>query len=374
MTALSEDYGADLPDYIPTCWERFQDFVHNHSDSLALVAVHQPANLYGMPNIDLDHDAYRQKPYLRWTFGGLGAAVDKMAYALTALGVRKGMTLFTVLPNGAEYLISLFAANKLGCAFTPFSSRNFVNIEEVTYMIKVAEMNAISDKSIYIIQDASISKQIESIPGSQQAVKIIVNGSIPNTDWIKLTDIFQRPSSSNMDRSSSDEPKHVPNDECIFFTSGTTSLPKGCRWVHPQVASLILVKSELPGNKHGDKWCAVVPNNHFFGYICCLFALCQGTCIVYPGPNLDPQIMYSVLQQEKCNYVALVPPMVLALCAIKAATGQSLSHLKGVILAGSVIAPDILFRCVEELGAKEIENGYGEFICYKFAFCVKINA
>src|ERR1700760_4711273 len=136
MTVLSEDYSANLPDYIPTCWERFQYFVHNHSESLAVVAIHQPANLYGVPNIDLDHDNYQQKPYLRWTYGGLGAAVDVMANALSALGVQKGMTLFTVVPNGAEYLLCLFVANKLGCAFTPLSSRNFVNVEEITHLIK----------------------------------------------------------------------------------------------------------------------------------------------------------------------------------------------------------------------------------------------
>jgi acyl-CoA synthetase (AMP-forming)/AMP-acid ligase II len=68
--------------------------------------------------------------------------------------------------------------------------------------------------------------------------------------------------------------------------------------------------------------------------------------------------MFSALKHEKCNYVSLVPTMVVALSTVKKATGQNLPYLKSIMLAGTAVSPLVIHQCTE-LGAKEVENTYG---------------
>jgi acyl-CoA synthetase (AMP-forming)/AMP-acid ligase II len=148
--AISEEYGGPVPEILPTCWERFHSLVENYPEDLALVSMHHASKLYSIPNLDYDDEAYNEQPYLRWNYHGLGTAVDEFAAGLLAFGVRKGMPLITFLANGAEHMIAAFAANKIGCPFTPISPKNFVNMEETVHMVEVCKINGTADRVVYI--------------------------------------------------------------------------------------------------------------------------------------------------------------------------------------------------------------------------------
>lgn len=367
-SVLSEDSGDPIPDIIPTIYSRYRKNVDENSDHLALIAVHQPAGLYGIANIALEDDVYKSKPYLRWNYEGFGLAVDTLARGLISYGARKGMALVTFVPNAAEPLMAALAASKNGYPFSPISPRNLSNIEETIHMINVIKSNAKSDRAILIVQDESMIPKINSLPGAQQDIKILIHGSVPSDDWVKFEDIMRHQLSplsngvngvNGVNGHTEPEPEHIPNDEVVFFTSGTTSLPKGCPSSHPKWASAIMAKAYLPTYRLGDKWAGVMPNNHSYAYACTMMALGEGTCIVFPGPIFDPQTMFTVLEREQCSYVSLVPTMVHALCSIQAATGATLPNLKGISLGGAVLSPSLLHRCKEELGAETVENAYG---------------
>lgn len=89
-----------------------------------------------------------------------------------------------------------------------------------------------------------------------------------------------------------------------------------------------------------------------------MFTICGGTTVVYPGPAFEPQSMFAALKRERINYVSLVPTMVMALMAVKNATGEELPHLKSIMLGGAVLTPQVLQQCID-LGAEEVDNAYG---------------
>jgi acyl-CoA synthetase (AMP-forming)/AMP-acid ligase II len=223
---LSEAYGDPVPDNLPTFWERFRYLVENYPEELALVAIHQPAGLYNISNVDFEDEGYKQRPYLRWSYNGLATAIDQFAAGLQILGARKGMPLITFVPNGAERMVAVFAANKLGCPYTAISTRNLVNMEETAHMIKICKLNATADQIVLIAQDPSLVEQIDTLPFAEDAIKVLVEGLAKAKGWVEFKDVL-RGSKRHNDEVFSNGICHVTNDESVFFTSGTTSLPKG---------------------------------------------------------------------------------------------------------------------------------------------------
>lgn len=110
MSELSEEYGGPLGDK-PTLWGAFMHHVTQTPDALALVCTHQPLGLFGVPNLDADHDTYRQQPYLRWSYRNVYDAIRRLTAAWHARGIQKGSTLVTFAPNGAEYVLAAYVSH-----------------------------------------------------------------------------------------------------------------------------------------------------------------------------------------------------------------------------------------------------------------------
>lgn len=224
---LSEEYGPKLPEILPTCWQKYKEMVERYPEDLAIVSMHQPAGIYGIDNFDLDDDAYREKPYLRWTYRAFDTAVSRMSTGLHELGAKQGMPMVTFVTNGAERMVACLAANQLGLPFTAVSTRNLINMEETAHMIKLCCTNGTTDGLILVAQDPKLVEQINTLPKADRAIKILVSGEAPG--WTRLETIMEGSSKrdSLVNRPASSNGRWEPNDETLFFTSGTTSLPKG---------------------------------------------------------------------------------------------------------------------------------------------------
>jgi acyl-CoA synthetase (AMP-forming)/AMP-acid ligase II len=222
---LSEDHGPPLPEDLPTFWSRFSDHVRHYPDDLAIVALHQKANHYGIPSIPLDNAQSAESPYLRWSYKALGIAVDQFAAGLQAGGAEKGMPLIAFVMNGAEFLIAFFAANKLGCPFAAINIRNLVNMEESRYMVKRCLQNASIAKPIFVAQDSSLVAKIETLTSAPVTLRVLLDGTKSNEQWKAFEEVME---AGREEHCAYAIPQgHIPNDEAVFFTSGTTSLPKG---------------------------------------------------------------------------------------------------------------------------------------------------
>lgn len=118
-------------------------------------------------------------------------------------------------------------------------------------------------------------------------------------------------------------------------------------------------KKTLRGTSHGDKWAFVMPNSYGYYNAASIIAICSGTTIVYPREAFKPQLIFSALLREKCTHVSDVPTMVVALCAVKKATGCELPHLKSILIGGAIASLLVLKQSIKELGADAVENTYG---------------
>ncbi|ETS75223.1 hypothetical protein PFICI_13707 [Pestalotiopsis fici W106-1] len=374
MSNLSEAYGGPLPKNFRTLREMFLESVSQYPGQLALAAVHQPADLYQIESIPLDDDEYRQKPYLRWSYIAMDTAIQRCMAGLRAHGLKPGMPLFTFNANGAEHLITHYAASEIGAVFVPINPRNLANREEVLHMIKTARSVVPGKRSAVVTSSPDLIKPLEELGVFQDSLKIVVAAPENSQGWTPFEEIMKAPPTNGakangvetngfvMVEVNGDADKDKLQDSYVMFTSGTTSMPKGCFRKWPE--SVMNIESWRSRAKDvkiapGDGVCGVMPNNHAMGHLWPPLTYLLGGAMIYPGPTFQPDVMLKTLHREKIAQTVLVPTMMFALIGLKSNTSYKLDHLKSVMFGGSVLSPDIFKSCMEELGARGVENGYG---------------
>lgn len=362
VIGLSEEFGRPLPDFErPPCfWGDFQSFVGSTPDALAIGCVHQSPGLFGIPNLPLDDDAFRERPYLRWSFRSLSRGVDRLVRALRPLGVSSGTPLVTFCNNTAEYVLVCYAAIKLGCVLVPISPRNLTNEEEVRHMVKTGLSVCSGAKPFVVAGDEHLAFQIDELAMFPQPPHRIVFGVSRYADWTPFQSLMDE--TVQGDDGGAMTPSIPAQAGIVLFTSGTTSLPKGMYRVFANWALAVAGRSLLEGRMHpGDRSCCNLPNNHAMGFVTLTNSLSLGVGVVFPGAAFNPDVMLETLYRERITHVLMVPTMLHALTAVKAAKypNRPLSDLRNVTFGGSALTPTPLSLVTRELGAGGAENVFG---------------
>ena len=147
------------------------------------------------------------------TYGELNSRVNRLANALSKLGIRKGDKIAFMGNNSHQFVEFYFAVAKGGFVSIPVNAR--FSAEEATYLIKNSEASTL----IYADDVAGVVKKIrESVPeitrcvstGKSEAGAMSYEGLLENA---------------------SDQEPHAnvsPDDmTMIMYTSGATGAPKG---------------------------------------------------------------------------------------------------------------------------------------------------
>ena len=367
MAILSEEFGAPLPERDPPCmWKDLLSQLSSRPDALAVACVHQPPDMFGIPTLPLDDDDFRAKPYLRWSFRSLCLGIEQLVKALRPLGVKQSTPIVTFVQNSIEFVLITYAAIKLGCVMIPISPRNLTNEEEVRHMIKTGISVCNGQRPIVLAGDEHLAFQVDELGQLPDAVKIIL-GAHRYSDWTTFQSLMDE-SAQNVDADGALTPSTPEKGGTVLFTSGTTSLPKGIYRLNSGWASAYIGRGMLEGHiEAGDRLVCSLPNNHAMGFICMTNSLGVGASTIFPGSAFDPELMLETLYREKVSHATMVPTMIHALVAVKAAKfpDKPLSDLRNVTFGGASLSPETLSLVTQELGGGGAENIYG---CTEGAF------
>ncbi|PYH43054.1 acetyl-CoA synthetase-like protein [Aspergillus saccharolyticus JOP 1030-1] len=345
----------------PSLDGQFQEIVQTHPDTLALVCSHQPPDLYSAnANQPTKTRANTNSPQcLRWTYRDLSARVDCFATALQARGIGKGSLMMLFTANSAEYIIATWAAYRIGCVHVPLSPRCLGHKREAVHMVSTA-VEAVDPQGVVVIAGEGLRERVGEVIGEwrgEEWVLIAVGGGA--NDWAGFDEVM-RSTSDSMNTRDKDENQTV--ESSIFFTSGTTSLPKGCfvqASAFPSTAASTWRASLRHPMRPGDCVAVVLPNNHAFGYMVLMAAFLNGATVVFPSEGFQPEKLVETITRERCTFTALVPTMLHALSGVAIAPAQRLSSLKRIVLAGAPPTEEVLRICLGHLGAQAVENYYG---------------
>ena len=143
----------------------------------------------------------------------------------------------------------------------------------------------------------------------------------------------------------------------LFFTSGTSSLPKGC----PHTSRNLWHATKPVFSTNKFSYLLVSPNFHFLGLFHLIHTWRAGGKVVIPSNRSDPQLILSAIEIERIIIMTAVPTALQALLDHLFLARYNLSSLTWIATGGSVVSLDILKGCTDSsgLGAKRAIGGYG---------------
>ncbi|KAK2766744.1 putative NRPS-like protein biosynthetic cluster [Arachnomyces sp. PD_36] len=355
MKAPIELRGPPLPESSTTLYEVFYQNVVKYPDALALISTQQASTLYGIPSLAID-SAKQEADCLRWTYRDLDCAVQRLVAGLQSRGLKKGDPLIIFMPNTAEYVIATWAAYRIGCSYVPINPKGLSNVRELRHMLQTATKGCPQSDFLGIIAGTSdMCARIEELTSELNSMRILVEGEMDG--WTPFKELMKDPAPGSQNLCRDDQAEH--SDRTIFFTSGTTSLPKGCLMPSAYGFSAALCWREnsapmLPG----DRVLFTLPNNHGFGWLCIMSGFLNAGTVVLPGPKFNPEAVARAIREERVSHAGLAPTMLHALSNIPQSSGKP-SSLKRIVMGGSPPTEEVFRICFDTLGSSGAENLYG---------------
>ncbi|KAG6425616.1 hypothetical protein SASPL_116059 [Salvia splendens] len=192
-----------------------------------------------------------------YTFAETHLICRKVAAGLSAVGIRKGDMVMSLLQNCAEFVFTFMAASMIGAATT--TANPFCTSGEIYKQFKASGSKMIVTQSAYV--DKLRDTGDESIVFGKDFSIVTIDS--PIEDCLSFSDLMAA------DEASLPEVEIDPNDAVALpFSSGTTGLPKGVILTHRSLISSVAqqVDGENPNLylKSDDVVLCVLPLFHIF--------------------------------------------------------------------------------------------------------------
>lgn len=314
-----------------------------------------------------------------WTYMELGAAVDRAAGGLTALGIGPGSRVGICLPNGPAFVIAYYAALKAGATVVTYSP---LYVEE-----ELAAQAKASATTLMIAVDLDpVLPRVLGLLRRGVVQRVVVCPFAEMLTPLKgvLFRVLKRKSIAAIPRQDSVTPWRdvlgarplqvppaiAPQDVAVLqFTGGTTGSPKAAMLTHANLcANLRQVRAWFSEGRDGEeRMLAVIPFFHVFAMTAILNAgLAMGAELVML-PRYDWKSLQAALRRRKPTVFHAVPTLFKAVLDA-GATRDELSSLRHCISGGAPL-PAQLRADFAALSGSSIGEGYGLTEASPVCFC-----
>jgi len=281
----------------------------------------------------------------RISFGSFNGQVNRIIHGLLGAGVRKGDVIGILSWNRLEYCEVFGAAMKGGFVLAHFSPR--LKAEELLHVINDAEAKVLFLGKEFV----EIVETIQEDLAKTEMFLIFDDEAEPMRAYRDL--LKDQPAA---------EPDAVVNEDdplVIFYTSGTTGLPRGAIYSQKQKMENTSMKALDIGVEFGDRHLVILPMFHTGGdsHIWPFF-LMGGCNVIIPEPTFDPAAALKTIVDEQITDVHIVPTQLVALLNLSDIEGYDLGKLKRVWYAASPMPTEVLKRGLSVFGPVFIQ-GYG---------------
>ncbi len=271
-------------------------------------------------------------PIHRYTYAESQSRAKSLAKALASRGVKLGDRIGTLAWNTHRHFEVYYATSGMGSICHTLNPRLFA--EQLSYIVNHAE-----DKLLFV--DGNLVPLVEQLAPTFESVE----------GYIVMTDEANMPETSlpgalcyeSLIKENDDDLEWPSFDEMtassLCYTSGTTGNPKGVLYAHRSTVlhSWAACMTDVLGINSRDAILPVVPMFHANAWGIPYAAAMAGAKMVFPGPHLDGESVWKLLDQERVSLTAGVPTVWLMLLAYMRETGTTLEHVKRVVSGGSAV-------------------------------------
>ncbi|MFI0350762.1 (2,3-dihydroxybenzoyl)adenylate synthase [Actinomadura sp. 9N407] len=273
----------------------------------------------------------------RLTYAELDRRADRVAAGFLRLGVSRGDRVVVQLPNTVSFVVVFLALVRIGAA--PVLALPAHRESEIGYLCELSEARA------YVIPDVDGGFDYRTMARTTGVTDVVVDGDAQEFTALADLDIDPDPGAVAAQRPDA-------ADVGVFLLSGgTTGLPKLIPRTHRDYVYNLEASAEVCGFTRDTVYLVVLPAAHNFALACPgilgVFAA-GGTAVL--SPSGSPDEAFPLIERERANVCAVVPPIALLWLDAVSWTDEDLSSLQLLQVGGAKFAAERAAQVPEVLG------------------------
>ncbi len=271
-------------------------------------------------------------------YAQFNSRTNRLANCLSKMGIRQGDNVAVLQYNYPEMLESLFACFKLGCGAVPINFR--LHPKESAFIIDHSESKA-------VILSSEFNEAIMDIRDSISNARHLITLSGAEGELLDYETVL----SGESDRFTDADVD--PGDLAwLFYTSGTTGLPKGAMLTHRNLLAMTMnfYADVCPGFGPHDVALHAAPLSHGSG----LYALPNiGKArpnIILASKSFDPELIFKTIQEYRVTNMFAAPAMIKLMVESPAADQYDHRSLKCINYGGAPMLVEDMKAAIAKLG------------------------
>jgi acetyl-CoA synthetase len=331
------DFKINIPDNFNFAYDVVDETALNNPDKIAMVWCDDKGN-----------EAI-------FTFGQMKFYSDKTANFFKSQGIRKGDPVMLILKRHFEFWFCTIALNKLGAITIP--ATHLLSTKDIVYRNNAADI-----KMIVCVPDPEVIQHIEEAESKSPTLKTKVVIGQDRNGWLNFTKGIEN-SSEKFTRPVADQATENSDIMLLYFTSGTTGMPKMVNhdFVYP-LGHILTAKYWQNVQDDGlhftvaDTGWAKSAWGKLYGQW-----LSGSAVMTYDYDKFIPKNLMEVIEKYKVTSFC-APPTIYRFLIKEDLTKFDLSNLKYCVVAGEPLNPEVFKQFYDQTGMRLME-GYGQTEC-----------
>ncbi len=330
-----DNYRVNVPEYFNFGWDIVDEWAKQEPEKKALLWLSQ------------------EKEERTFTFTDISKLSNQTCHYFKSLGLKKGDVVLLILRRRWEYWVIATALHKLGIILIP--GNLLFTTHDIAYRGNMAEISA-----IIACDDEYIRGQIDGAAPQIKTLRKKIAVAEPREGWDFFTDeIAKYP--DTFERPTGDEATKATDTMLIYFTSGSTGMPKMVchNFAHP-LGHIVTAKywHQVQENKlHmsiSDSGWAKFGWGKIYGQW-----ICGAIQFVYDFTGrFNAKDMLEVISKHKLTTFC-APPTMYRFMLQEDMTQYDLSTIENFCNAGEPLNPEV-FNRIYELTGKKMREGFGQ--------------
>jgi acetyl-CoA synthetase len=290
-----------------------------------------------------------------FTFAQMKHYSDKAANFFKSVGIKKGEKVMLILKRRFEFWFCTLALNKLGAVTIP--ATHLLTAKDIVYRNNAADI-----KMIVCVNEPEVAHHVEEARSGSPSLEHLAMIGENRPGWINFTTEMDK-ASENFIRPTGSE--IVENDDTmlLYFTSGTTGMPKMVSHSFAYPLGHILTAKYWQNVQDNGLHFTVADTGWAKSAWGKLYGqwLSGSAVMTYDYDKFIPRDLIGIIEKYKVTTFC-APPTIYRFMIKEDMKAFDLSHLKYCVVAGEPLNPEVFKQFYEFTGLKLME-GYGQTEC-----------
>jgi fatty-acyl-CoA synthase len=279
------------------------------------------------------------------TYRQVDARATALAASLSELGIEQGDRIAVDLPNWNEFVISIFAAAKLGAVIVPLNPR--YTVPELQYMLRHSEATAVVCAENF--DGVDYLELFEGFLTSLPELQYLV--TVGEADLWYDDRIYQFEDLVSSGEGRPFEAAETSPDDtfAILYTSGTMGKPKGVALSHASMLATAAATVEAIDLNADDVVFGVTTVFHVFGLGPGILGTMAAGASLVLQEQFEPAEALRIMEKQRATVHYGVPTVFITELRELEERSYDLSSLRTGIVAGAPVSDELVKRIRAEL-------------------------